>query len=149
MATRLHGTATRDAFASSEPAIDQAGLTRHVEVGLRLAAPVASAAVLAKSLGGLFDEVPTVPVRLVGAGLDRGRVVLTVAVTLGTVEEIKAAGPSSVAAVEVIRRIVESLAGYDPAFAVLPDPQSAEAALARRLVEDGAIAGSGLLARIG
>lgn len=124
-----------------------AGLTRHLDVGLRLTAPSGAAAALAKSLASLLDEVPTVPVRLAGAGTDHGRVVLTVAITLGSIEDVKASSPAAEAALGLMRQIVTSLAGYDPAFAVLPDAESAEAMLARRLVEAGTR--SGLLSQMG
>ena len=123
-----------------------AGLTRHFDVGLRLAAPSGAAAVLAKSLASLMDEFPTVAVRLAGAGADHGRVILTLAITLGSIEDVKASSPAAVAALGLMRSIVTSLAAYDPALAVLPDAESAEAQLARRVVEAGA--GSGLLSQM-
>lgn len=135
--------------AGADFGVIQAGLTRHVDIGLRLAAAPESATVLAKSLASLLDAFEGVPVRLAGLGLDHGRAVLTIAVTLGRIEEVKAAGPSAVHAMELIKAIVTRLDGYDPAFAVLPDPQSVEANLARGLVRDGESVRSGLTAWIG
>lgn len=130
-----------------------AGLTRQVDVGLRLSAAPGAALVLAKSLAAILDTAPNVPVRLVGVGGDHDRVALTLAITLGAIDEIKAAGPHSLAALALITGIVEQLAAHDPAFTVIPDPQSAEARLADRLhrepASDGVLAQSGLLSLIG
>lgn len=130
-----------------------AGVTATVEVGLRLAAPSGSAAVLAKSLASVVDSFESVPVRIAGISGDHDRMVITLGVTLGTVDDIKSTAPAATAAVELIATIVETLAGYDPAFTLLPDPQSAQAQLAARVLRDSARAdqssAAGLLALIG
>ena len=110
------------------------GLRRELEVGLRLAPTRASAAVAAKSLAALLDAEPTVPVRLAGLAVDDSRVLITVAVTLGEVSDIKVAGGHSRAAVLLLQRIVDALAAYDPAFATLPAPTSSEARLAAHVL---------------
>ncbi len=128
------------------------GLTRHVDIGLRLAASEGAAVVLAKSLASLLAETDGVPVRLAGVGAVHDRLVLTLAIGLGTVEQVKSGDAVSLAAVALVQRIVETLAGYDPAFATLPDPASAEAERAARVLSApaaGAFAESGLLALIG
>ena len=111
-----------------------AGLRRDLEIGLRLAPTRAAAAVAAKSLAAFLDAEPTVPVRLAGLSVDDSRVLITIAVTLGEITDIKVAGGHSRAAVLLLQRIVDELAAYDPAFATVPDPSSAEARLAAHVV---------------
>lgn len=130
------------------------GLQRHVDIGVRLAPTEATAAVAAKSLAAILDEVPTVPVRLAGIGTEGSRVHLTLAVTLGTLDDVKAATEQARAAVVLLQRIVEDLAAYDPCLVELPDPESPEARLAagtqlRPAVPVRRRAGEGLLALIG
>lgn len=132
---------------------DSLGVQRHVDVGLRLAPERHHLADASKALGALLDAEPGVPVRLAGLGIEGGRMHLTVAVTLGTLEDVKAATPAARAAVRLLHRIVESLAAYEPCLVELPDPASPEAALAAQTpwrtatVRSGR--GEGLLALIG
>jgi hypothetical protein len=134
------------------PGDSYAGLRRELEIGLRLAPTRASAAVAAKSLAALLDADPTVPVRLAGLAVDDSRVLITVAVTLGEISDIKVAGGTSRAAVLLLQRIVDDLAVYDPAFAALPAPSSPEARLAAHVVarpEHTVESAVRLLARVG
>ncbi len=107
-----------------------AGMRRELEVGLLLAPTQASAVSAAKALAAFLDAEPTVPVRLAGLATDAGRVRLTVAVTLGSVDDIKVAAEPSRDALRLLQRIVDALAAYDPAFVRLPDPAGVEAGLA-------------------
>lgn len=111
-----------------------AGLRRDLEIGLCLAPTRSAAAVAAKSLAALLDTEPTVPVRLAGLSVDDSRVLITIAVTLGEISDIKVAGGHSRAAVLLLQRIVDELAAYDPAFAAVPAPSSAEARLAAHVL---------------
>jgi len=111
-----------------------AGLRRDLEIGLRLAPTRATAAVAAKSLAAFLDAEPTVPVRLAGLSVDDSRVLITIAVTLGEISDIKVAGGHSRAAVLLLQRVVDGLAAYDPAFATVPAPTSAEARLAAHVL---------------
>ncbi len=97
-----------------------AGLRRSFDVGIRLAPSASSAAVAAKSLGALLDAHPLVPVRLVDIDGGGPRVSITLAVCLGTVDEVKAGAENSRAALTLLQRIVDDLAAYDPAFVQLP-----------------------------
>ncbi len=109
---------------------EYAGLHRHLEIGLRLAPTRAAAVPAAKALAAFLDEDPAVPVRLAALSADSSRVLVTLAVTLGEINDIKVAGPGSRSAVQLIQRIVDELAAYDPAFVALPEPTSAAARLA-------------------
>ena len=80
-----------------------------------------------KSLALLLDEWPSVPVRIAGLGSDGTRVHITIAVTLGTLEDVKTSAASSRDAVALIQAIVDRLACYDPSLVELPDPKSVEA----------------------
>ena len=70
---------------------DYAGLRRELEIGLTLAPTRASAVAAAKSVAAYLDADPRVTVRLAGLGSDDSRILITLAVTLGTVDEIKVA----------------------------------------------------------
>lgn len=107
-----------------------AGMRRELEVGLLLAPTQGTAVAAAKALAAFLDDEPTVPVRLAGLAADGTRVRLTVAVTLGSVDDIKIAAQPSRDALRLLQRIVDDLAAYDPAFVRLPDPASTEAVLA-------------------
>jgi hypothetical protein len=85
-------------------------------------------------VGALLDADEHVAVRLAGLAADESRVLITIAVTLGTIDEIKTADATSRCAMALIQRIVDDLAGYDPAFVTLPDPVAAEARLASMIV---------------
>lgn len=108
---------------------EHAGLQRHVDIGLRLAPSTHLAAIAGKSLARLLDEWPNVPVRVAGLGRDATRVHITLAVTLGTLEEVKTSSVASQDAIALMRAIVDRLACYDPSLVELPDPKSAEAVL--------------------
>jgi hypothetical protein len=107
-----------------------AGLHRELEIGMQLAPTRSAAPSAAKSLAALMDAEPAVPVRIAALGASDSRVLITIAVTLGAVDAIKVAAPESRAALGLLQRIVDDLAGYDPAFVALPHPTSAEARLA-------------------
>lgn len=111
-----------------------AGLRREIDVAVRLAPTRSTAPAAAKALAAFLDAEPGVPVRLVGLAADDSRVIITLAVGLGTIDDVKVAGPASRAAVLLLQRIVDELAAYDPAFATLPEPSSPEARLAAHVV---------------
>lgn len=127
---------------------DYAGLRREVELGLTLAPTRASAVAAAKSIAAYLDADPRVTVRLAGIGSDDSRILITLAVTLGTVDEIKVADARSRAAVLLVQRIVDELASYDPAFSTLPAPASFEARAAALAVASGAASVSSTVERL-
>jgi hypothetical protein len=112
---------------------EYAGLRRELEIGLRIAPTRESAVAAAKSMASYLDDDPTVAVRLAGVSSDTSRVTFTLAICLGTTDEIKAADATSRAALNMIQRIVESLSAYDPSFVTLPHAASPEARLAAYL----------------
>jgi hypothetical protein len=118
------------ADVSTDRIDEYAGLHRQLELGVRLAPTRAGAVSAAKALAAFLDEEPAIPVRLAGLAADPSRVLITVAVTLGHIDDIKVAGTQSRAAVLLIQRIVDELSAFDPAFVTLPEPSSAEARLA-------------------
>jgi len=121
------------------PRIDEyAGLRRELEIGLTLAPTRASAVAAAKSIAAYLDDDPRVTVRLAGLGASDSRILITLAVTLGTVDEIKVADARSRIAVTFLQRIVDELAAYDPAFVTLPEPSSFEARAAVLAMAAGA-----------
>jgi hypothetical protein len=110
------------------PRIDEyAGLHRTVEIGLRLAPTMASAAAVAKAAASYIDRDDTVPVRLAGLSCEGSRMHITLAISLGSIDEVKVAAPNSRAAVILLETLVEQLSAYDPALVALPDAHSPEA----------------------
>jgi hypothetical protein len=128
---------------------EYAGLFRELEIGLRLAPTRAGVVPAAKALASFLDEDAGVPVRLAGLSCDPSRVLITIAVRLGGIDEIKAADPSARAAVLLIQRIVDGLAAYDPAFVTLPDRFSAEARLAAQVLAREASGQTAFLSTLG
>ncbi|MDP1876755.1 MAG: hypothetical protein Q8M17_04245 [Actinomycetota bacterium] len=106
-----------------------AGLRREFEVGLRLAPTATSALAAAKALAAILDSA-AVAARLAGIGTGAGRVHLTIAVTLGSIDEVKTAAEPTRRALALIQCVVDELGAYDPALVLLPDEASPEARLA-------------------
>lgn len=127
---------------------EYAGLRRELEVGLTFAPTRASALPAAKSIAAYLDQDPRVAVRLAGLGADDSRILITLAVTLGTIDEIKTAEPRSRAAVTFLQRLVDELAAYDPSFAALPAPESFEARAAARAMSAGVASVPATVARL-
>lgn len=111
------------------------GLRRELEIGLALTPSRSAAAAAAKALSALLDDEGVVPVRVAGLIPVDGRLRITLGITLGSIDEIKSAQGPSREALVLVRRIVDDLAAYDPAFTRLPDPASAEARLGERLMD--------------
>lgn len=110
-----------------------AGVQRLIEVGIVIAPTRASAPAAAKSLSAFLDSDAQVPVRLAGIGVSDSRIHFTLAVTLGSIDEVKVAGDSARSAVLLLQRLVDEFAAYDPSFTILPEASSAEARLAEHL----------------
>ena len=72
-----------------------AGLRKTFEVGIALAPCGQAATVAAKALAAFLDEHPSTPVRLAGLAVHGSRVTITVAVSLGTVDDLKAGAINS------------------------------------------------------
>ncbi len=113
-----------------------AGLQRVVEVGLRVAPTVACAPAAAAAMCELLESRLDAPVRIVGVGTEGNRIVVTLAITVGTTTDITAGAPAARLAVGMVARLVESLAAYDPAFTALPDPDSVDAMIGSRVDEE-------------
>lgn len=113
-----------------------AGLQRVVEVGLRVAPTVACAPAAAAAMCELLESPLDAPVRIVGVGTEGNRIVVTLAITVGTTTDITAGAPAARLAVGMVARLVESLAAYDPAFTALPDPDSVDAMIGSRVDEE-------------
>lgn len=114
------------------PELESAGIDKHVEIGLRFAPSFQAVGRAASSLAHMIALHPDIPIRLAGVQAARSRVHLTIAVGLGSLEDIKVAGPASCGSVAFMRALVKSMAAFDPAFVQLPDPASKEAMQARR-----------------
>jgi hypothetical protein len=111
------------------------GLDQLVVLGLRIAPTLSRCAGAAAEIARVMDAGPSTPVRIAGVGQDGSRVVVTLAITLGTVSDIKAATPAARDAVTFIAGLVAELRDFDPAFIALPDHASADARIASHLRE--------------
>ncbi|MEY4136012.1 MAG: hypothetical protein RL205_140 [Actinomycetota bacterium] len=110
-----------------------AGLQRVVEVGLRLAPTAACIPAAAAAISEIIESSPEAPVRIVGVGAEDNRVIVTLAITVGTTTEITGGAPAARLAVGLVARLVEGLASFDPAFTALPDPDSVDALIGSRV----------------
>lgn len=126
----------------ARPAAEFAGLQREFEIGLALSPTASGLPAAAKSLAALLDEAGSVPVRLAGVDASGSRAQVIIAVTLGSVDEIKVAGQPAREAVLLLQRIIDEFAPFDPSFILLPEPDSAAARAADRLVSGLASKGS-------
>jgi len=105
------------------------GLSRVVEVGIRVAPTAISATVAAKDIWGILQSAPG-PVRIAGIGNAGTRVSIVIGVTLGSVEDIKLGTCQTQEIVRFISQFTEKLAHYDPAFIAIPDSHSIDARIA-------------------
>ena len=119
-----------DTAEGSPQRLADAGLRKTFEVGIALAPCGQAATVAAKALAAFLDEHPSTPVRLAGLAVHGSRVTITVAVSLGTVDDLKAGAMNSRQALAAIQDLIDHLGAYDPAITALPDPSTAEAELA-------------------
>ncbi len=108
-------------------------MRRSLDIGLRLAPTPASAVAAAKGLAAMLDRYPDTPVRLAGLGSDGTRVHITIALSMGSVEDVRHGGPEARAALEVLHAVIDHCAPYDPAFVALPAVDSLEARIAKAL----------------
>jgi hypothetical protein len=96
------------------------GLSMTFEAYLRIAPQAQHATAAAKSIAAYLDSAPTCGVRLVDVDLVDGRIVFTLAVTLGDALQIKKCDPAAVAAVTLIKGLVDTFSAYDPSFCEPP-----------------------------
>lgn len=113
--------------------ITDSGLLPLVEVGLRLAPTAAASAAAAAEIARCLEQAPAAAVRIAAVGREGSRVLVTLAVTLGTVDEVKSAASPARAALELLASIVERLAAFDPAFTSLPHASSTDARIAAEI----------------
>ena len=119
--------------------LDRIGLSELLEVAVRIAPMQAHAAAIAKSLATLIADHPAVPVRLAAISRTDSRVLLTLAVGLGSPDEIRTADTCACDAVALLYGITNGLASADPALVEMPAPDSAPARNAERLAITGNI----------
>ena len=84
-----------DSAEGAPQRLADAGLRKTFEVGIALAPCGQAATVAAKALAAFLDEHPSTPVRLAGLAVHGSRVTITVAVSLGTVDDLKAGAMNS------------------------------------------------------
>jgi len=123
-----------DDLIAADP-LEHLGLDRHVDVALRLHIPRSQAVVASRSLGALIAEIDGFAARVAGLEVAADRIDLTLAISLGTTDQIRVAAPASVRSVQALHRIVDEMSSYAPALVSIPAPASAEAQLAARLVD--------------
>lgn len=119
-----------DTADTAQRRLADAGLRRTFEVGVCLNPHGQAAAVAAKALAAFLDQHLSTPVRLAGLGVHGSRVTITLAVSLGTVDDLKVGAQNSREALAAIQDLIDHLSAYDPAITTLPDPSTAEAELA-------------------
>lgn len=127
--------------ASTKVDFDTFGVAQRIDVGLRLTASTERLTSLVASLDASLAEHPVATARLVGFGLRRSDVDLTLAISLGTTQDVVAAADSAQAGVALLAHMVTALADFLPALRELPAPTSDEALVATALRE-GELIGS-------
>ncbi|MDO8732067.1 MAG: hypothetical protein Q7L55_05775 [Actinomycetota bacterium] len=144
MTSQMTGQFIPDALPLSQFGSEFSGIEREVEIGLRLAPTHQAARLAARGLAVILEHFPSVPTRLIGVDAEDTRLHLTLAVSLGSLVDVKLASPRSCLAVLLVRRVIEDLAAYDPCLVEIPDPAAPMAMLARGLQVSTALADSSL-----
>jgi len=117
------------------PGLEALGLERLFDVGLRLRVPHERVPALAEKLSQATADFPCSGARLVGADLDRTVHRLTIAVSLGTVEDVAGETERAKTGVALVARLVEDLTEFLPGLCEIPAADSHEAVIASALVE--------------
>ena len=110
-----------------------AGLQRVVEIGLRVAPTAACASSAASVIVQELESSLEAPVRIVSVGAEGNRIVVTLAITMGSTTEITTGAPEARRAVGMVARLIETLSAYDPSFTTLPNPDSVEALIGSKV----------------
>lgn len=110
------------------------GLEQQLEIGLSLQIPRTDFLLATRGLASIMDETPDIPFRIAGISADNTHVELIIAVTQGSLNEIKVAGPTAIKAVRVLHRLVNNLSNFTPTLVQLPAADSISAATARRFI---------------
>ncbi|MFM1965295.1 MAG: hypothetical protein RL134_1020 [Actinomycetota bacterium] len=110
------------------------GFERHIDVALRLHIPRDQAVLAARALGAFIADTEGFAARVAGLDVAADRTDITLAVSLGTTEQIRSSADASVRALRSLTRLVDSMSHYAPAFVSIPAPESAEARAAASLV---------------
>jgi hypothetical protein len=113
--------------------ITGSGLLPLVEVGLRIAPTAAAAEAAATEISRCLEQAPSAAVRIAAVGREGSRVIVTLAVTLGTADEVKACAAPARTALELLAQLVERLEAFDPAFTSLPHGSSVDARIAAEI----------------
>ena len=110
-----------------------AGLQRVVEIGLRVAPTAACAPSAASVIVQELEASLEAPVRIVSVGAEGNRIVVTLAITMGSTADVTTGAPAARRAVNMVARLIESLSDYDPSFTTLPNPDSVEALIGSKV----------------
>ena len=105
-----------------------------IEVGITLATSQEDLPVAAHSLANLISEEMPVPVRLAGIDFEDGQVLLTMAISVGTLEDIKANSTTSKVAFVLIDKVLNGLSRHQAHLSAVPE-HSVAADFARELLE--------------
>ncbi len=111
------------------------GLERLFDVGIRLRVPHDSLGVLAARLDAAAIDHPLSGVRLAGLALASGSHGITLAVSLGTTDDVAAEGARAKDGVALVARLVQDLAEFLPGLCELPAAGSDEAVVAAAVLD--------------
>ena len=106
------------------------GMLPIVEVGLRLAPTGSCSPAAAGEIARCLGASNATTVRIAGVGTEGSRVIVTLGISLGTVDEVRAGDQRARDAVEFIALVVAQLAQFEPAFTALPHRESPDARIA-------------------
>ena len=111
------------------------GFERHVDVAVRLHIPRSQTVAASRALGALIADIDGFAARVAGLTVTSQRTELTLAISLGTTDQIRSNDETSLRAVRSLHGVVEEMSAYAPTLVAIPSPGSAEALCAARLVE--------------
>lgn len=121
---------------------DVQGLERSIELGIRIRLPREGAARIAALIAERIRSSHSVGVRLAGIDTRGGSSEWILAISMGSITDIRTASPVSVVALAFAHSLVHEMKQYDAALVQLPDPESRSAARARNAIRAAQLEGT-------
>lgn len=109
-------------------------MNSNIEVGITLTATTDNLPTAAHSLANLISEEMPVPVRLAGVDFDEGRILLTMAVSVGTPQDVKTNSTTSQVAYVLIDKVLNGLTRYSAHLSAVPQDGAGAASFAHQLL---------------
>lgn len=115
------------------------GLERSIELGIRIRLPRDCAGRISALIAERIRSSHEVGVRLAGIDTHGDSSEWILAISMGSITDIRTASPVSVAALAFVHSLVHEMKQYDAALVQLPDPESHSAARARNAIRSARV----------